>query len=97
MSKMAYDQETRDLAHLAARRVSDAITSVLQLCGSPDQALQVALMAAGSALGSAAGAVTARHGCSHEEAKKVVVSLILESSSTGGRSVLTAAEGREDE
>ena len=78
MAEMVYDQQTRDLARLAAQRVSDAVASVLQLCDGPDQALQVAIMATGSAMGGAAGAVSAKYGCSTEEAKRILAGLILD-------------------
>lgn len=76
-TKMTYDQETRDLARLASARVMDAINSVLQICDSPDKALQVALMAAGTAMGSAAGAISAKYGYSLDEAKAVLPELLL--------------------
>lgn len=78
---MNYDQETRDLANLAANRVSNAVNSVLQICDGQDQALQVALMAAGAALGSACGSVSAKYGCTHEEAKMLLADLILKAPS----------------
>lgn len=59
---MEYDQITRDLARLAADRVNSAIHSVLQLCDCPDQAVQVAIMAAGTAIGNATGALSAKYG-----------------------------------
>lgn len=73
---MKYDQETRDLARLAADRTTEEIMSVLQLCESEDQAVQVALMAAGSAFGTASGAVSRKFGYSYDEANEAVPELI---------------------
>lgn len=73
---MEYDQETRDLARLVADRTSAAIISVLQLCDDEDQAVQVALMAAGSAFGTASGALSRKYGCSYDEATAMVPELI---------------------
>lgn len=75
---MEYDTETRDLARLAADRVSSAIASVLQLCNGPDQSLQVTLMAAGTALGSATGAITAKYGkdITDAETRKLLFDLL---------------------
>lgn len=87
MGKLVYDQQTRDLAQLAANRVSDAMVSVLQLCDSPEQALQVSIMAAGSAMGSASGAVEARYGCTSAEARAVLLDLILNPITPAGQAL----------
>lgn len=73
---MEYNTETRDLSHLANKRVSEAVLSVLQICSDEDQALQIALMAAGTAIGSATGAIIAKYGCSNEEAMDILFGLL---------------------
>ena len=73
---MEYSTETRDLAHLASSRVSSAVLSVLQICADEDQAMQVALMAAGTAIGSATGVITAKYGCTTKEAANILFGLL---------------------
>lgn len=93
MGKMAHDQQTKDLGNLAASRVSSAIQSVIQICDDRDQALQVAIMAAGAALGNATGAVTAKYGCTHDEAKAILLDLVLNNpTADAGRQALSEGE-----
>lgn len=72
---LPYDPITRDLARKASDDVSDAITRTVQLCDTADQAMVVALTAAGSAFAHLAGCIKTKYRCSDDEAWATAVSL----------------------
>jgi ribosomal protein S12 methylthiotransferase accessory factor YcaO len=57
-----YQQIDKDLHSLVRERVSEAITSVVQLANSPAQAYLIAVTAGNVAVGMWAGAMAAHHG-----------------------------------